>query len=197
MISKNDLGERIRLVRKDRRLTLKELEKVSGFSATHISEIERGKTSPTIGALIKIAQALGKDPSFFLEEQQLSETAVTRRQERPPMPEEIAQTAAEYLTPGIPGGRLNAYMLSLEPGSENHPSYEPHPGEEGVYILSGTVVATVGGTSYTMNAGDALHYRSEQTHSFANAGPSKAEILLISTKRASRKGSTSGVTARI
>ena len=50
MITKEDLGNRIRLVRKQRAYTLKDLERVSGFSATHISEIERGKTLPTIGA---------------------------------------------------------------------------------------------------------------------------------------------------
>ena len=47
MMSKTDLGRRIRAIRKQRRLTLKELEQISEFSATHISEIERGKTSPT------------------------------------------------------------------------------------------------------------------------------------------------------
>ena len=64
MMTKEQLGTRIRSVRKERGLTLKELERVSGFSATHISEIERGKTSPTIGALVRISNALGKDTSL-------------------------------------------------------------------------------------------------------------------------------------
>ena len=51
MLSKADLGSRLRDVRKTQSLTLKQLERTSGFSATHISEIERGKTSPTIGAI--------------------------------------------------------------------------------------------------------------------------------------------------
>jgi type IV pilus assembly protein PilB len=54
-------------------MTLKNVETLSGLSSTHISEIERGMTSPTIGALIRIAHALKKDPSYFIEERKLIE----------------------------------------------------------------------------------------------------------------------------
>jgi len=196
MLSKTDLGERIRTIRKDRRLTLKELERTSGFSATHISEIERGKTSPTIGALVRIAQALGKEPSYFLEEEHLSEVAMARRDERQPIPDELSRIPGEYLTPGIPGGRLNAYLLRLDPGDTKETTYSAHPGEEGCYVLNGSVEATVGDTPFLMNQGDALHYPSDRPHGFRNTGATQVELLLVSTKRIKRKGSTSGATGR-
>ena len=197
MLSKEDLGDRIRTVRKERRLTLKELEKTSGFSATHISEIERGKTSPTIGALVRISQALGKEPSFFLEEGQLSEVAVVRRDGRMPIPESIALTPGEYLTPGIPGGRLNAYMLHLSPGAGKEAAYSAHPGEEGAFIIAGEIEAVVGEVSYRLREGDALHYPSDRPHTFRNPGTEMASILLVSTKRVRTNGSSSGTTGRI
>ena len=67
MPSKEELGERIKRFRLDRNLTLKEVELKAKVSATHVSEIERGMTSPTIGALTKIARAMGTEPSYFLE----------------------------------------------------------------------------------------------------------------------------------
>ena len=45
------LGRRVRRIRQDKGLTLKQIEAKVGVSATHISEIERGKTSPTIQAV--------------------------------------------------------------------------------------------------------------------------------------------------
>lgn len=197
MLSKNELGERIREVRRQRRLTLKELEKTSGFSATHISEIERGKTSPTIGALVRIAQALGKEPSFFLEDEQLSEVALVRRDERKPLPEDAAKVRGFYLTPGIPGGRLNAYLLHLEPGTNREFSYSAHPGEEGAFVISGSIEFTVGGTTFTLGSGDALNYPSDQPHAFRNTGVQEASILFVSTKRVRENGSSSGTTGRV
>ena len=46
-------------------LTLKEIEAKVGVSATHVSEVERGKTSPTVGALSKIAAALEVNASNY------------------------------------------------------------------------------------------------------------------------------------
>ncbi|NNF06018.1 MAG: helix-turn-helix transcriptional regulator [Candidatus Eisenbacteria bacterium] len=196
MLSKTDLGERIRVVRKQRRLTLKELEKTSGFSATHISEIERGKTSPTIGALVRIAKALGKEPSYFLEEEQLSEIAMVRRDERRSLPKETTKAAGEFLTPGIPGGRLNAYVLTLEAGDAKEYLYGSHPGEEGAYLLGGEVKFQVGDKSHVLVSGDAIHYPSDQPHGFQNMGTDTAQILLVSTKRVRKSGSSSGTTGK-
>jgi len=197
MMTKEQLGSRIRSVRKERGLTLKELERVSGFSATHISEIERGKTSPTIGALIRISHALGKDTSFFLEEEQLNEIAVVRRDARQKLPEEAAKVKGEYLTPGIPGGRLNAYMLYLGPGDGRNIVYSPHPGEEGVFVVSGKVEVRIGDRVFEMEGGDTVHYPSNRDHGFRNLGEGEATLLLVSTKRLREKHSSSGTTGRV
>jgi transcriptional regulator with XRE-family HTH domain len=196
LITKEELGNRIRAVRKERGLTLKELERISGFSATHISEIEQGKTSPTIGALVKISQALGKDASFFLEEEQLKEIAVVERDQRQPLPGEVAKVRGEYLTPGIPGGRLNAYMLYLEPGDRRDVVYEPHAGEEGVFLIAGRVEVLVGERNFVLEPGDVVQYPADRVHGFRNVGREEAQLLLVSTKRVREKRSSSGTTGR-
>ena len=48
MTSREQLGERLKRFRLDRNLTLKEVELKAKVSATHVSEIERGMTSPTV-----------------------------------------------------------------------------------------------------------------------------------------------------
>ncbi len=131
MITKEDLGNRIRLVRKQRTFTLKDLERVSGFSATHISEIERGKTSPTIGALVKIAKALGKETSYFLEEEQLSEIAVVRRNERQALPEEMVKVHGEYLTPEYRAGVSTRTSSISTPARSRRSPTPPTPAKRG------------------------------------------------------------------
>src|SRR6266545_6251010 len=97
-------------------MTLKAVELASGLSATHLSEIERGRTSPTIGALVRIARALKRDASYFIETEERKEVAhqtwdTVQRLER------SEGVTAEVLTPGIPGSRLFAYRLLLKAGS--------------------------------------------------------------------------------
>ena len=81
IVDVEELGRRIRKLRLERRMTLKQVEQASDLSATHLSEIERGRTSPTIGALVRIARALQKDASYFIEVEERPDVAhITREQ---------------------------------------------------------------------------------------------------------------------
>ena len=75
IVEVEELGRRIRKCRLDSRMTLKAVEQASGLSATHLSEIERGRTSPTIGALVRIARALNRDASYFIEREERNAVA--------------------------------------------------------------------------------------------------------------------------
>src|SRR5262249_13811800 len=113
MIDLAELGRRIRKLRLDRRQTLKQVEEGSGLSSTHLSEIERGRTSPTIGALVRIARALDRDASYFIELDERSDLGFTAREQRPAMRGTIQ---GEVLSPGIPGSCIYPYRLVLRPG---------------------------------------------------------------------------------
>lgn len=63
-----DVGKRIQKLRKDRKLTLRELEKLSGVSRTTISLYERGKVKMSLEALERIARALGVSLGVLLSE---------------------------------------------------------------------------------------------------------------------------------
>src|SRR5258706_1603277 len=77
-----ELGRRIKLLRISRGLTLKDLEERGGISATHVSEIERGKASPTVGALGRIARALDLRPATLVQPRMLPQVTVARPDER-------------------------------------------------------------------------------------------------------------------
>ena len=53
-------GEKLRVLRKRHRLSIKELSREFGYSShSYISEIETGKKTPSIGFIIKIADRFG------------------------------------------------------------------------------------------------------------------------------------------
>jgi transcriptional regulator with XRE-family HTH domain len=184
MVSKEQVGLRIRTVRVTQRKTLKEVEALSGFSSTHISEIERGRTSPTIGALIRIAGALEKDPSYFIEDRELDELCVTSVDERPNLAASFKLQGTggrlDTLTKGILGGRLLAYELILEAGGDATFEGLPESGDLLLYSLSGQVELTLDQEKQLFEAGDGLHLPVEESAlSLHNQGGQESRILLI------------------
>lgn len=53
------LGEKIRVYRKQRGLTQAQLGDATGYTPTHIGSLENAKTTPSLEAVIRIANVLG------------------------------------------------------------------------------------------------------------------------------------------
>ena len=184
MLSKNELGERIREVRRYRRLTLKELERESGFSATHISEIERGKTSPTIGALIRIAEALGRDPAYFIEDRELDDVSFVSFEDRKPSRLERSHGTREMLTRSIPSGKINAQLITLSPAKGSDVALHAHEGDEAALVLQGTVRFAVDGAPHDLGEGDSIYFLASQRHGYANiSGSDQAKMIWFASER--------------
>ena len=60
------LGPRLRLVRADRQLSVRELARRVGCSASLISQIERGVSVPSVGVLYSLATELGSSIDYLL-----------------------------------------------------------------------------------------------------------------------------------
>ena len=64
-----DVGTRLRQLREERKLSMRALATASGLSANALSMIERGKTSPSVSTLYKLADAMGIPITTFFGEQ--------------------------------------------------------------------------------------------------------------------------------
>src|ERR1700748_2245093 len=60
------LGPRLRLVRSSRQLSVRELARRVGCSASLISQIERGVSVPSVGVLYSLATELGSSLDYLL-----------------------------------------------------------------------------------------------------------------------------------
>lgn len=180
MPTKEELGRRLRTARFERNLTLKEVANRCGMSATHISEVERGKTSPTIGALQRIAQALGEKPSYFVRAEAPPMVRLTKRDTRcsfyvtdsagRPM-------ATKVVSPGIPGGYLQLF-------TKRAPVGEKSAGRtlmaEAVFVcLCGMTKIEVDGESHVLREGDSLQTRLDDGYTAENIGEEENEVLLV------------------
>jgi len=172
MPSKLELGRRLREQRARQSRTLKDVETRSGVSATHISQIERGITWPTVHALERIARALDRNSSFFLEDVELPEVCKLCGDGPPMVKHEEPKIVLVPLTSGIPGGRLHFYMLVAHPPSKGKGEFitHRHEGDECGYVINGRLEVKVGDDVFQLKEGDSIHFSGTKPHGIRNMG---------------------------
>jgi len=178
-LSPLELGRRIKMLRVSRGLTLKDLEERGGISATHVSEIERGKASPTVGALGRIARALGLRPATLVEARLQPDFSVMRADARVHRGVLWSRARFEPLSEPIHCAPLGAHLVTLPIDREPALSHL-HEGEEWVTVLSGVVEVSVNGTRHVLREGDSLHFRAHVGHSYSNLASEPATMLMAS-----------------
>ncbi len=179
MPNKQELGERIKRFRLERNMTLKDVELKANVSATHVSEIERGMTSPTVGALTKIAKALGTEPSYFLQGNTYPPVSVVRKLNRRLLTYDAWGAKINCLSRGIRNQKMSFLEVELDRGVTNELEPLTHTGEEFMHILKGVVEIHVGLERYRLKEGDSIHFKSHEPHTVRNIGDGQARLLWI------------------
>jgi len=180
MPTKSELGKRVREERLRQSLTLKAVENLAGVSATHISQIERGITWPTVNALHKVATALKKNMSVFLEEVELPEVSKLAGTGNTMILSEHPKVVLRALSSGIPGARLKFYMLIAHPGNKDGKEMmvtHSHEGDECGLVLSGRIEVKIGDEILTLKQGDSVHFNGHKPHGIRNVGTNVSESV--------------------
>jgi len=170
------LGRRLRRIRQEKGLTLKQIEARVGVSATHISEVERGNTSPTIGALEKIAEALGVVPSCLIDIQPSREPRVLHSADRRQLTMSGAAVLIDPLTDRLVDSELSIFIATIQPNGQIDTA-DGHPGEEFCYVLEGILEVVVNDASYILRRGDTLHFRALRPHRIRNLASTRSRAL--------------------
>jgi len=184
-----EVGMTIRRLRRERDLSLRDVGRVTGFSISFLSLVERGRSSISLTSLHTLAVALGVDMSVFFpapEAQSEPATAahVSRRMGDGRLPIRGAHT---YRLLGATGfdRALEPLLVTIDPGEEADPRDDhAHDGEEFAYVLSGVLVFSVDGVEHRLEAGDGIHYQSTVPHLVRNESRARpAEVLWVLTPR--------------
>jgi transcriptional regulator with XRE-family HTH domain len=172
-----EVGKRIREVREGRALSLKALAERCGLSLNAISRIERGESSPTVSSLHRLAAALDVPITDFFGSSPGHSVVLVRRTERLRTRGEGAML--ESLGSGLPGQRLEPFLMTLLPGAASGQQPIVHAGEEFAFCVAGEVEYRVGTEWYRLEAGDAILFRADQPHLCRNTSLEQAILLFV------------------
>jgi transcriptional regulator with XRE-family HTH domain len=198
----NLLGARIRKTREDRGLSLRALASAWGFSASFLSQVERGISSPSIVSLMALCEILKVRIGELLPEQGVSdsESAQAELLSSPHQQSELIPVPSPILRKGecpiirIPSSEVKYNWLSgpsrgnpIEvvigelPPCFDHP-IQSHVGGEFGFILEGETAAIIDGVTYDLCPGDSYSINGEQPHGF-KTGKKGVKILWYHTRR--------------
>jgi transcriptional regulator with XRE-family HTH domain len=177
-----NIGERIKKLRQENNLSIQKLAEKSGISSAAIYKIEVNSMTPSVTTLLKIAKALDKGISFFVEdEDKVKDVEFVKKQERRKLSSSEAKFKVEVIAERLQDCKIYAGILTVYPGGKSGDELLSHTGEELVLCLDGEVEFKIGDKKYLLCEGDSLHYKPEIPHSWKNVGKRKAKLLYILT----------------
>lgn len=162
-----NVGNRIRSIRKQNNLTLRQLARGCGLSTNAISLVERGQVAPTVESLCKIAGALGVRASSFLQEICPNEVSIIRATSNESIPSFF--TAQDFCP---------AFCDELDGLALFNAGYW----EESVLCLSGEAEFEDGdGQCHRLLPGDRLVCNGNALQRWRNPGESATTLVMILT----------------
>ena len=173
-----NVGNRLRELREERKISMRGLATKSGLSANALSMIERGKTSPSVSTLYKLADAMGISiTAFFGPETDKRQVVFLKSDERTRMA--FTRGVFEALGGEQFLGRVEPFMLTMESGASSGPHMIAHTGHEFVFCLRGELDYQVEKENFHLTAGDSLLFATQLKHKWRNAGKTVTNALII------------------
>jgi len=181
------LGARLRRIREDRGLSVREVAEAAGLSPAYIVLIESGKRTPRLKTFLeKLAPAYQIDDPF-------AELAAAENIEDVPAVSICKDTPLESLTltgpkgenlvySVLPGKRVEderMFVSYVELEGKSSSGRAEHLGEELLYIVTGKLDVTVGSSKFSLESGDLVHYKSDYRHVVKNLSDDPAKVLVI------------------
>ncbi|MFP3912638.1 MAG: helix-turn-helix domain-containing protein [Desulfobacteraceae bacterium] len=173
----DSIGNRIRLMRNSRGLTLKQVAEGVGCTPSYLSMVENNKLDPSASRLKKIADALGTTIVALLSDQS-DNSIILRKADRQRVAVQGSRLLIDILVRQDSSKKMDARLATVTAGGGSEGNYS-HPGEEFGYILKGTLDLTVDGITYTLNEGDTFYFQSTKEHCFRNRSDKDAEVLWV------------------
>ena len=176
-----EVSKRIKLKRIEKRLTLQELADKSGVSKGLISQIENGRSIPSLPVMFSIIQSLDTGLSDFFVGLELDEpTVIVERADDYISFEKENATGFYYkrmMTRTLGASTVDLVLLDLHPGS--HREEVCTEAFEYKYILNGEVEYLINGETYTLKKGDSLFFDGRLSHVPKNNTKEICTMLIV------------------
>lgn len=173
-----NMGAKIREIRTEKGVTLKEIATSTNLSVSLISMIERGAANPSIGSLIAISDSLQIPASELFGDGSIDAfEPVTRKDEQVI----VHVNKGVYRRILIMDEKSSLQMAenTYEPGTTSSITATRHRGKEFGVILEGHLQIEIGGKLYDLESGDSVIFDSQYPHHFINKSKKNCKTIWV------------------
>lgn len=182
-------GYRIKQQREKNEMSLRDLAKKVGLSASFLSQVEKEKAYPSLQSLKRIADSLHTTIGDLIGETgNITNTPVLKSDGRKTLKHIGKGVELQFLSSLDKNHNLDPCIHKLEKDAISGDPPFQHFGQEFIYVLKGDMEFTLwknGSSSnnnkYIMSEGDCTYFNSNIKHSFKNINKGVTEILCVSS----------------
>lgn len=180
------LGEKVRGLRQEQRLTLQALADITGLSKPLLSQIENDQVTPPIATLLKIAKGLKVGIHYFFEEAGDRQKFMLTRGEQPggslrrPGKDTVQQGYMyKPLAPGMRQKKVEPFLVEFEQRAWDTSMFYSHEGVEFLYLLEGELEFHYADEVMRLYPGDSIYYESSEPHGYVSVGEVQARAVAV------------------
>lgn len=186
------VGERIRIARESKGMSVRELARRIDVSPSHVSQVERGLASFSVRALYTVANQLGismdslfeseivvtSPPEQVTADDWLERSGVVLRRDNRPSLHLAAGPRWERLTAKPePTSEFIEVIYAPAPGAQPPADFVRHTGREWGLISSGRLNVQVGFAETVLEEGDSIVFDCSTPHRFWNSSAEEVRAI--------------------
>ena len=164
-------------------MTLVQVAKSTGIDQATLSRIENEKMTGTIDSHRRIADALGVRLTELYDSvvQQITGANEKKFLQKLETFSHSSGAVAEILTTGVLQKKMMPVLIKLKGRGHTETEELPAFSERFVYILRGSIEATIGKERTILNPGQSLYFLASAPHSFRNRLKTESQLLSLIT----------------
>ncbi len=183
-VSEIKVGERVKQVRQQKGLSLKDVSQRTDIEVSYLKQIEEEEVAPPLGIVIKLAKALEMKMGYFISGEENKPYTIVRKKDRKLVSRYDSKKGKYYgyeyesLAPHKKDRHMEPFLVTLVPATTEE-ERSAHDGQEFIYVLEGKMEVRLKDEIYVLEPGDSIYYDSTVPHLVKCHGQDRARILAV------------------
>lgn len=173
------LARNLKRLRTERGHTLDALAARSAVSRGMIVQIEQARTNPSVGTVVRIADALGVSVARLLDYAEGPAVRLVPAAQAVPLWTTPAGSSGTLLAGVEAPGPLELWSWRIEPGESHGSEAHPQGTVELVRVDDGELTLSVDGHDHTVPAGTTASFDAALPHSYRNAADRPLLLTMV------------------
>lgn len=177
------IGNKIRILRKAKKMTLEELSEMSSVALATLSRIENDKMTGTLESHINIAKTLGVNISELLNDIGIENRNIDilSKKNHTDVFVHSDKSSYEILTNKVLSKKMMPILLKIEPDGQTNSEQASSGTEKFIFVLEGSIEVCITDKKYALDPADTIYFDASLSHYYRNTGKVPAKAICVMT----------------